>query len=79
MKKKYSPILMGEIFRLYLGAIFIIEGIILLAIHLILKHFFNIDLTNGINIPMEYKKLFGICLIISWIIIMCKNYKSRKR
>jgi len=79
MKKKYSGRFMGEIFKLYLAGILFIEGIILIAIHLILKHFFNIDLTNGINITMEYKKLFGICLIISWIIIMCKNHKSRKR
>lgn len=77
--KKISGRLMGEVFRLYLAGILFIEGIILLAIHLILKHYFNIDLTNGINIPMEYKKLFAMCLVISWIVIACKNYKVRRR
>jgi purine-cytosine permease-like protein len=77
--KKYSPKLMGEIFRLYLGAILFIEGVILISVYLILKHFFNIDLGHGFNIPMEYKKLAGICLLISWIIVMCKNHKVRKR
>lgn len=80
MKKiKYSGKFMGEIFRLYLGAILFIEGIILIAVYLIFKHFFNIDLGNGFSIPVEYKKLAGICLLISWIIVMCKNHKSRKK